>query len=471
MVLMRFAVTLLACLGAGLASAQTIAPEPEALEWGPSPQSQRDQGRERLGDVRADLATARERRAALREEIDGLGDDVGRLNRSLVTVAARRQSMEDEVAATERRLLTLSDEEATLRDRLAARHASLAGVLGALQRMGADPPPALLVRPDDALGAMRGAMLLGAAVPKLRTRMDALAADLRRFDDVREAVDTENRKLAATLKQVGEDETRIAMMIETKRAALGESEKSLLEEQKRAEGLAERAQSLSGLIANLEGEIASARKAANAARAADAAREADEAKRLDEARKAIADARAGGGKLTAGVFADTGRIEPAVAFGRAKGLLPLPVAGRIVQRFGDALPTGRTAQTIAIEPPASPRGARVRAPADGWVLYAGAFRSFGKLLILNAGDDYHLVLMGLDRVDVAPGQFVLAGEPLGTMPRSNAGRDGSDDTVTKDTIEGRQPLLYVEFRENGRPVDPAPWWAERAGGPTLASGG
>ena len=96
-------------------------------------------------------------------------------------------------------------------------------------------------------------------------------------------------------------------------------------------------------------------------------------------------------------------------------------------------------------------GAQITSPCDGWIVYAGEFRSYGQLLIINAGGGYHILLAGLSQIDVQPGQFVLAAEPIGTMSGSSA---ASPKTQTS------APVLYVEFRKEGRPVDPDPWWVD-----------
>jgi septal ring factor EnvC (AmiA/AmiB activator) len=85
-------------------------------------------------------------------------------------------------------------------------------------------------------------------------------------------------------------------------------------------------------------------------------------------------------------------------------------------------------------------GAAVVAPGDGEVLFAGYYHKTGKVLILEMGGGYDLVLAGLERIDVRPGDELLAGEPVGAMPRISAG--------TK---------LYFELRQNGKGVNPAPW--------------
>ena len=92
------------------------------------------------------------------------------------------------------------------------------------------------------------------------------------------------------------------------------------------------------------------------------------------------------------------------------------------------------------------------APCDGWVVYAGPFRSYGQLLIINAGGGYHVVLAGMQRISVGLGQFVLTGEPVAAM--------GSGETQVASTAPSgvTQPIFYVEFRKDGISIDPTPWW-------------
>ena len=131
---------------------------------------------------------------------------------------------------------------------------------------------------------------------------------------------------------------------------------------------------------------------------------------------------------------------------QAKGQLQLPAQGRRVLAFGDKTNSGRSKGTV-IE---TRHSAQVTAPSDGWVVYAGEFRSFGQLLIVNAGDGYHILLAGLSQIDVQLGEFVLAGQPVGLMtaPAKGTKAKGADNA----------PVLYIEFRKDGTPVDPEPWW-------------
>lgn len=149
-----------------------------------------------------------------------------------------------------------------------------------------------------------------------------------------------------------------------------------------------------------------------------------------------------------------GRTQPAVAFATLAGkhALPLPLDGKIVLSFGDKTQSGGQSKGMVYE--AAPKSV-VKAPADGWVVYAGEFRSYGKLVILNPGGGYHVLIAGLNDVDVSAGQFVLTSETIGKL---SGGSPASGKTTAAN------PVLYLEFRKDGVPIDPRPWLMSSAQG-------
>jgi len=318
-------------------------------------------------------------------------------------------------------------------------------VLAALQRIGHRPPPAILVRPEDALSSVRSAILLGAVVPDLREAADQLAADLQQLQALRVEMERERDRLRADATALLEERTRVQLLVEQRRSERVRSVAALEDEEKRAVGLAEQATSLKDLIARMEVEIEAAAKAKAEAEAAAAKnRELAAADRDRRKPKSLGNAD---------------RLAPAVSFADAKGLLPLPASGQIVRNFD--VDDGIGGKTLGMSM-ATRGGGQVSSPADGWVVYAGPFRSYGQLLIINAGDGYHVLLAGMDEIDVQLGQFVLAGEPVATMASPKlASADPAD-------IVSTQPVLYIEFRKDGSSIDPAPWWAassdEKVGG-------
>jgi murein hydrolase activator len=136
----------------------------------------------------------------------------------------------------------------------------------------------------------------------------------------------------------------------------------------------------------------------------------------------------------------------------------IPVNGARIREFGGADGSGGTQKGLSI---AARPGAQITAPCDGWVVYAGAFRSYGQLLILNAGGGYHVLLAGMERISVDLGQFVLTGEPVAVM--GDASQAAGSQAYPAATTVPKQPVLYVEFRKDGTPIDPGPWWATTEG--------
>jgi septal ring factor EnvC (AmiA/AmiB activator) len=385
-----------------------------------------------LDAVTQDIALTAERQVELKHEIEALEKDDATLNTTLIGIGSRVQALESEIDRTEQRMRALSNNVAAIRASLAERRGVLAEVLGELQRMGHRPPPAILVRPEDALASVRSAILLGAVVPNLRQAADQLTADLGQLIALRAEIGRERDRLRADAISLAEDRARVRLLIEEKKNKRAASAEALTEERRRAVALAEQATSLRDLIALMEREIAAASRASA---------QADKA--------AVANERDRGGR-TPTSLGSADRLTPAVAFADTRGLLPSPANGRHIKRFGEKDDLGATAQGISI---ATRPSAQVNSPTDGWVLYAGPFRSYGQLLIINAGGGYHILLAGMERIDVQLGQFVLAGEPVAAMATpqlANAGGQG---------IGSALPVLYIEFRKDGTPIDPAPWWA------------
>ena len=97
----------------------------------------------------------------------------------------------------------------------------------------------------------------------------------------------------------------------------------------------------------------------------------------------------------------------------------------------------------------------VPSPFDGKIAFAGPFRDLGQVLIIEHDGGYHTVLAGFQRIDVATGNWVLAGEPIGIMPQEYS--TVSESAVGTKTSGGNRPQLYMELRRGGHPVNPLRW--------------
>jgi septal ring factor EnvC (AmiA/AmiB activator) len=383
---------------------------------------------EELKTARDQQRKSTETEAALRREIEQIGADRRKLNQDLIDTATRLRSVESKIAATQDRLKPLDDGERSIRQSLDGRRAVIGEVLAALQRIGRRPPPALIASPEDALQSVRTAMVLGAVLPHMRHEVEALANDLSELVELRKKIDAEHEQLRTEVASLDGERIRMTALVEERQKQLADRESALDAERARAGNLARNVDNLKDLIAKLEQGLDAA------------TRDTREAARSDS-RPALS------------AFRDPGRLAPAVAFASLRGQVPVPVNGVKLKEFGAPDGNGGAEKGLSI---ATRAGAQVTAPADGWVVYAGSFRSYGQLLILNVGGGYHVLLAGMERISVDLGQFVLTGEPVALM--------GNGSHIAAILATGSsQPVLYVEFRKDGVPVDPGPWWATGEG--------
>ncbi len=403
--------------------------------------AQRVKNLQELQTLQSEISLSEQRKQELANQIDSLEKDRATINRTLIETSTNSRNIEKRISKVEIRLSQLRDEQADVRVFLNSKKALLMEVLGALQRMGRNPPPALLVKPEDALSSVRSAILLGSVVPEMRSETEILLGQLKDLVRISNEIETQREALTVELVSLAGEEEKLNLLLIEKRKLAGQAQDKLLQENAKAAELAAKATSLNDLINSLEVEIESAQQAAEAARLAEI-----EQKRLEEQRIAT-----GRTFEKDEAFSDPGRTAPAISFAAAKGLLPQPVEGFQLASFGQNDGAGDKTKGISLE---ARENVRVISPADAWVVYAGPFRSYGQLLIMNAGQGYHIVLAGMEKINIQPGQFVLLGEPIGTMGAQRIASAGLVDVNTT------KPILYVEFRKDGKSIDPNPWWSD-----------
>jgi murein hydrolase activator len=404
----------------------------------PNPPAADDQQRAdkemELRGVEDTLHQSEEQRRAIETEIDSVRADRARLSAALIDTTAKVQDAERGASAAADRLSSLNDTADTLSRSLERRRGIIADVLAALQRMGSNPPPAILVKPDDMSEAVRAATVMGALIPELKSEIEAARRDLDDLAKTRESIARERDELTEKGKALAADKMRLAALIDARQQSLASAQGALGSQQQRAAELAKKAGSLKDLIARLDSESAARKASAAAAHATEVAVANDIEARAQAAHGA-----------------ETARLKPEIVFADEKGRVPLPAAGAILKTFGAPDDFGATEKGVSL---ATPAAATVSAPVDGAVIFAGAYRSYGQLLIMDAGGGYYVLLAGMDRINVQSGEFVLAGEPVGVMG------DGSARMATAAAVGVARPVLYIELRKDGTAIDPGPWWAK-----------
>ena len=443
---------------AALLAATLAAPAPAQDEPADQPASP-----ETLEKLEERAQQDRERARDLAEKADALSQEMRALKQRSVELARENQNLETRLSKTEARLKRLRRERAALRERLDGRRDQLLGTLQALERIALHPPVALAVTPESPITVARAASLLNTAVPEIETRAAALREELDQLETVRKRIEQERTRLATTRGELAEKRDELAALMERKKRLVERTRKASREARRAAERLGREAADMRELMQALE----SRRKARAAVRVTDVpvpgrkpappdrvAADADTGEPTATADNAAAPQETPSGDgIAAGTDSGTSATRTASlsqpadirAFPEQENSLRMPAQGTVVAGYGDAVErsgttTGDKGMMIATRPEA-----QVVAPFDGKIVYAGPFKAYGRILIIQHGDRYHSLLAGLGRVDAIVGQWVFAGEPVGTMGDPS----------------GQSPELYVELRRAGQPIDPGPWLARR----------
>lgn len=423
------------------------------------------QTRESLDKSRRDLDVSQQRTKGIEKSIAQIQADRERLSDNLRETARIIHDSEARLTAIERQQAGLAAQERKIREELSVQHGKISVLLGAMQRMGRNPPPVMITQREDALQMVRSAMILAHAIPGLSEQATALATRLGDLVKVMEASKVQSAALRAETASHEQERTRLAQLIESRRQSLAQHQPELEAARRHAAETARRIDNLTALIARLDTGPAGSTPtqpgsalppglpvdvpgAAPAERPKDSSTAVIAAPGEIKPAPPIVELRPSNREVAS---LDPTPMRPAIPFAQAKGSLPLPAQGKRVLGFGDKTQFGAQSMGTVLE---TRHSAQVRSPCDGRIIYAGEFRTWGQLLIINADGGYHILLAGLSEINVQTGEFVLAGETVGFMsaaPRSSSAKP-----------DGNAPVLYVEFRKDNRPIDPDPWWNVRS---------
>jgi septal ring factor EnvC (AmiA/AmiB activator) len=393
------------------------------------------------------LEEGKSRAADLGKRSATLADEVEALRQKMIEAARATQEEEDQIAGIEGTLAGLRTEEKAKTEALSKERGRLAVTLEALERLALYPPEALAALPESPVDTVRSALLLRTAIPAVEARAVKLRANLETLRALRREITRQRQAAEAGKRQLDTDRLQLAALVERKTTLYRQLEGERRGTEDRIVKLASQAKDLRDLMARIEAE----RKEREAALAN--LKPPLPPQRAAPGGAAAAGAGAGGasGAAAAGAaehheLASLPEAAPVPIrpISEAEGQLTLPARGEITKEFGRADAYGAASKGITI---LTRQGAEIVAPYDGRVVYAGPFRGYGQILIIEHSEGYHSLLAGLSRVDAAAGQWVLAGEPVGAMGEQATG----------------DPELYLELRRNGRPINPLPWLALHKG--------
>lgn len=363
-----------------------------------------------LREIRQNISLSRERVVFLTRQVENLKKDQRVLNDALIKAAQEERKVADDIAEREEKLKKMIEKRVQVYKNLKSRRAEFAEVLAILERMGLNPPPALMIQPEDVLASMRSSVLLGTVIPQMQEKTRDLTEKLKELTNLSDSITMEYTTLKTKLQRQAEQRKRLELLLDKKNTLQKQSEKELIEQQQKNFALAEKVQSLEELILELDRQ---------------SKLNSDSSIQIRKSLQLLEQSN----------------------FESRKGSLLFPVSGKRIRYSHKNSQITRFGKTIETE-----SGAVVISPTDAFVAFAGPFRSYGQLIILNVGNGYHIILIGMSKINVKQGQFVLSGEPLGMM-----GMQFIANSVALD-IGKAAPMLYIEFRKQGKPVNPTPWW-------------
>ncbi len=400
---------------------------------------------DRLHDIETTIDADRAATKELQSQEQHLADELAELRTQMVQTASRARRHENDMTNLEQELAALTqNEQAKLRD-LKQRRRELGGTLAALQRIALRPQSALLVTPADPNDIVRSGLLLRTTVPRIERRAQELRRQVEALAVVRTRIASRREDLNAAGEALARERFRLTSLTDQKSTVLQQTRVSREATVARIEQMTREAQSLEELLAKLEADRIERRRVEleNQRRAR---------QRAEQLARATPAPRPGENSrqpsvLTPPPSAPLGAPAGTPSIAAARGTLTPPAAGPVVVTYEASTGFGGKSKGITYQ---TRPGSLVVAPWDGQIAFAGPFRSFGQILIIEHGEGYHSLLAGMGRIDAPVGQWVLAGEPVGIT-------GGEVGTTTEKTQN--QSRLYVELRRDGQPINPLPWLA------------
>lgn len=363
-----------------------------------------------LSQTQKELKAANIKTAYLETEARKLKNKEKSLKEQMVKMATAVQESEAELSALEETMRILNEQITQKTDDLQRKKKNMAVMVQASIKLSQTPPEAIILMPGDMMNNMKASRALKMTTDSIKQEAESIRNQMLELGELKEKVIASQAEAKTRKEQL--DEKR--KTLKTQIAELNILQQKLYSEQKelkqKSQALGKKATDLQSLITALDKEKEQ--------------KKAEQIVAPEDLEIEIASNKPNGEK---------GRLR---SFKSAKGKIRIPVAGKLVQRYGVE---GRNETSKGITISARPN-AQVIAPYDGEVMFTGAFMAYGRMIILRHGDGYHTLLAGIAKIDVSVGDFLTEGEPIGIM--------GEKEPNNR---------LYMELRDDNQPINPAGW--------------
>ena len=374
-----------------------------------------------LEQVEKQVQIQAQKQKQLEREAEKASKELQRVNQEMIKAARMIQNNEASISEMEEQLKELEKDYQETEQKLLGHDQNMVKMISALQSLALKPTEALFVQPLQPVDIVRSAMLLRETVPYLEAEADIIKQELEVLNNKKAIIRRQVERIVGQQRKLEREQSQMKVLAEAKTKYRAKVSQQSLETKKSIQKLASQAQDLKDLLAKLEKEKEEKRR-----------------QMAEEAKKKILSSQKSEQVTTADLIKFDPQIinETGANFIKAKGKLPSPVRGQIITRYGQETSKGVSSKGITIK---TRNMAQVIAPFDGSVLFAGPFRGYGNLIIIEHGKGYTSLLAGMESIDCEAGQMLLAGEPVGLMPSGDAAR------------------LYMEIRKDNHPINPESW--------------
>lgn len=359
---------------------------------------------ESLEEINKSLAASKAEQAEIEKKAKSIERELNETRERLVETAQAVQGSEKTLHDLDRKIAALEKDEAQIRENLESGRADTARLLLALERLRRMPPEAMIVRPETPLKTAQSVLLMRKILPALDARAQELRDNLQKLESISSALKNEKEKALLESEKLKKQMTELDALAAQRKTLYEETDRDLKAQGEKVRKISAQAKNLADLVRRLEEE--QRRKAAEE----------------EKSRQASA----------------FPKRQPAKEKMPGAGHPKLPVSGAVITRFGEPDDLGAPSQGIRMEGRA---GSLVTAPMGGIVRFAGNFKNYGNMVILEHEKGWHSLVAGLEKIDTVVGRNVSAGEPLGALRQSPS--------------SGGNPVLYYELRHNGKVVNPS----------------
>ncbi len=354
--------------------------------------------KQRLKAINQALKNQTSKKQTLEKNVKNIKGRLKKTKKNLVTLSRSIQRNEQKLNTLEQHITDKEVEQLKIRQSLESDQQSISRLILALQRIKRVPPEALIVKPGAPLETAQSAMLMSNIIPTLYKESEKLKENLKALKTLSSELKSERRKALKISQSMKDEHTKLSVLIDRRQNLYKKTNKNLQEQQAHIEKISTQAKNLNELVKKLEED--KKRK-----------------KTREQSRKAI--------------MASVTRAIP----GSNKS--QMPISGIVTLKYNQKDSFGAPSKGIEI---AGRGGALIVAPMSGIIRFAGAFKNYGNMIILEHAGGYHSLIAGLEKIDTVVGLNVSSGEPLGYLHYAS---------------DAQSPVLYYELRFNGTPINPA----------------